>query len=238
MDSMKGDAANTLVLFDVDGTLVDCGTAAGEGFSRAFQEAFGVPCPIFPPEEVAGLTDSAILMEVIRRLNLKCGDLDRRRALAFEIYARNLAREFKLKPARAIRGANRALQAVRSMPGCVVGLLTGSTEATARIKLESARIDFNQFVCGAYSEDGELRESLPPAARARFSRIFGQEPKVTILIGDTPRDLHAALATGCEFIGVATGPYDRAALEKAGTRIVFKDLTDTRALCAAIHSAK
>ena len=189
------ETPQNLVLFDIDGTLVDCGTAAGKCFSKAFQEAFGVPCPIFPPDEVAGLTDSAILMEVLRRLNLKGEDLDRRRALAFDIYARNLATEFGFQPARELPGAGRAVQAAQSMPGCVAGLLTGSTNATARIKLESAGIDFSQFVCGAYSEDGESRESLPPIARARFSKLFGREPKVTILIGDTPRDVQAALLT-------------------------------------------
>lgn len=228
---------HTLVLFDIDGTLVDCGVVAGKSFSKAFHEAFGVPCPIFAPEEVSGLTDSAILTEVVRRLDLKCEDFDRRRNLAFKIYARNLALEFKRQPARAIQGASRAVQASRSMPGCVVGLLTGSTKTTARKKLESAGFDFDQFECGAFSEDGELREALPPVARGRFTRLFGREPNVTILVGDTPRDVHAALATGCEFIGVTTGPYDRTALEKAGARVILKDLTEMHSLCKAIETA-
>lgn len=215
---------------------MDCGVAAGKSFSAAFHEAFGVRCPIFAAEEVSGLTDLAILMEVVRRLDLKCDDFERRRSRAFEIYARNLAGEFKLHPPRELPGASRAVEAVGSLPGCVVGLLTGSTEATARIKLESAGISFDQFLCGAYSEDGEFREALPPAARARFAKRFGREPKVTILIGDTPRDLQAALATGCEFIAVATGPYDRAALEKAGAKVILNDLTKTDNLCRAIEA--
>lgn len=228
---------HTLVLFDIDGTLVDCGVAAGKCFSAAFQEAFGVPCPIFASEEVSGLTDAAILMEVVKRLNLKCQDFDRRKDLAFQIYAQKLNRELKSQPARELPGARQAVQAVRSLPDCVTGLLTGSTEATARIKLESAGIDFNQFVCCAYSEDGELRETLPPAARARFLNFFGREPGVIILVGDTPRDAEAALATGCEFLGVATGPYDRASLEKAGARVILGDLTETSLLCKAIEAA-
>ena len=228
---------HTLVLFDIDGTLVDCGPAAGKCFSAAFKEAFGIACPIFAPEDVSGLTDAAILMEVVRRVNLKCEDFAGRRARAFEIYARTLAVEFERRPPREIPGASRAVQAVRSMSGCVVGILTGSTEATARLKLESAEIAFNQFACGAYSEDGELRESLPPVARSRFSRLFGREPKVTILIGDTPRDVEAALMTGCEFIGVTTGQFDRKALEKAGAKVVLNDLTDAEALCKAIEAA-
>ena len=228
---------DTLVLFDIDGTLVDCGVAAGKSFSRAFHEAFGVPCPIFSPQEVSGWTDEAILIEVVRRLDFKCDDFDRRRLLAFENYARNLATELGLKAARQLPGASRAVEAVRSIPGWAPGLLTGSTEATARIKLESAGIFPDQFVCGAYSEDGELREALPPAARKRFAGLFGREPEVTILIGDTPRDLRAAMATGCRFIAVATGPYDRAALEKAGAKVILHDLTETDSLRKAIESA-
>jgi phosphoglycolate phosphatase-like HAD superfamily hydrolase len=227
----------TLVLFDIDGTLVDCGKAAGKCFSAAFKEAFGVPCPIFAAEEVSGLTDTAILMEVVRRLDLKADDFDRRRAFAFERYACNLAEELKLQPAREIPGANQAVQAVRVRMECAVGLLTGSTQATARIKLESAGIDFDQFVCGAFSEDGELRESLPPAARGRFAEVFGRDPSSVVLVGDTPRDVQAALATGCAFIGVTTGPYNKAALTKAGAGVILNDLTDLRSLCEAIAAA-
>jgi phosphoglycolate phosphatase len=214
---------HSLILFDIDGTLVDCGKAAGKCFSAAFQEAFGVACPIFAAEEVSGLTDAAILMEVVRRLDLAPFDFEARRTLAFETYARNLARELKLSPARALPGADRVVERVRSIPGCVTGLLTGSTEATARLKLEAAGIGFDQFVCGAYSEDGELREALPPVARRRFAELYGREPRTTILIGDTPRDVQAAIATGCEFIGVTTGPYDRDALKRAGARVILKD---------------
>jgi phosphoglycolate phosphatase len=232
------EAPNTLLLFDIDGTLVDCGVAAGKCFSAAFREVFGVACPIFTPEEVSGLTDAAILMEVVRRLDIRCQDFAHRRDLAFEIYARNLALELRRERASEIPGASRAVRAARSIPGCVVGLLTGSTETTARIKLESAGMDFGQFACSAFSEDGELRETLPPAARARFAQFFGRAPIMTVLIGDTPRDVQAALAAGCEFIGVTTGPYGRPSLKRAGARIILKNLNDTEALCAAIGTLR
>jgi phosphoglycolate phosphatase len=243
MAKSKGDIQNSdlnphiLVLFDIDGTLVDCGKAAGKAFSAAFQEAFGVACPIFAAEEVSGLTDTAILMEVVRRLNLTPDDLEQRRDSAFEIYAGNLARELKENPAKALPGAARAIETVKSIDSCAIGLLTGSTEATARVKLETAGISFDQFVCGAYSEDGEKREALPPAARGRFAQRYGQEPRATILIGDTPRDLQAAQATGCEFVGVATGPYDKRALIDAGARIVLGDLRDEESLSRAVAAA-
>jgi phosphoglycolate phosphatase len=227
---------HTLVLFDIDGTLVDCGKAAGKAFSAAFHEAFGVPCPIFKAEEVSGLTDTAILMEVVRRLQIDPDDLEQRRDRAFAIYARNLERELKLNPAKELPGASRAVERIKSIENCAVGLLTGSTEATARVKLETAGISFDHFVCGAYSEDGELREALPPAARRRFAALFNDEPQTTVLIGDTPRDVQAAHATGCEFIGVATGPYSVETLEAAGARIILRDLKDAESLWRAVTS--
>lgn len=227
--------ADILVLFDIDGTLVDCGVTAGVSFSQAFQEVYGIPCPIFSPEEVSGLTDSAILREIARRLCLDFDEIRQREMLVFDRYAHNLAAELQKQPARMLPGARQAVQAVRDRPGCAAGLLTGSTERTAKIKLESAGIEPSQFVCGAYSEDGERRDSLPPVARGRFAKIFAREPKSTLLIGDTPRDVEAAIATRCLFIGVTTGLYDRSVLEKAGAQVVLRDLAESDLLLRAIE---
>lgn len=226
-----------LVLFDIDGTLVDCGTASGRCFSAAFREAFGVPCPIFAPEEVSGLTDEAILLEVVRRLGTRSDDFALRRSRAFELYAEKLRAALAAEPPRALPGAREAAGRVRSIPGCVPGLLTGSTRATARIKLESAGIAFDDFVCGAFSDDGALRLALPPIAMTRFAERFGRPPAATVVVGDTPRDVEAALANGCGFIGVATGPYGSAALAEAGARVVLSGLDEPRALREAIAAA-
>src|ERR1044071_9409568 len=145
---------HSLVLFDIDGTLVDCGKAAGKAFSAAFHEAFGVACPIFKAEEVSGLTDTAILMEVVRRLNIDPDDFELRRDRAFAIYARNLERELMLNPAKELPGASRAVQRIKSIKNCAVGLLTGSTMATARVKLETAGNSVHPVGLGAVFGDG------------------------------------------------------------------------------------
>jgi phosphoglycolate phosphatase-like HAD superfamily hydrolase len=177
-----------LVLFDIDGTLVDCGRASGETFARAFQEVYGVACPIFSPAEVAGLTDLAILNQVASRLGLRNrNEFEASRERVFDLYARHLAIEFAQRPPVALPGAESAVRELCEY--CAVGLLTGSTRETARLKLQYAGIDSGLFACGAYSEDGELRDMLPPAARARYLQLFSREPAVTVLVGDTPRDV-------------------------------------------------
>jgi len=224
---------NILVLFDIDGTLVDCGGAAGKCFAAAFRRVFGVPCPKFSGREISGLTDAAILSLVLQRAQV-IGDSSGRRRDLFALYADELACTLARTPPTALPGAREAVERVQSLTGCAAGLLTGSTLATAKIKLEFAGIGFKQFVCGAFSEDGERRELLPPVARARFAESSGCGPDLTVLVGDTPRDGEAARMTGCKFIGVATGHYDAATLFAAGARAVFADLSDTGSFCQAV----
>ncbi|MGH7846870.1 MAG: HAD family hydrolase [Candidatus Binatia bacterium] len=221
------------MLFDIDGTLVDCGGTAGKCFAAVFRRVFGVRCPAFSVKEIAGLTDSAILSLMTERARLTHGSVERRSEL-FELYSRELAKKFTSKPPRSLPGAAQAVQRLQSLPGCVPGLLTGSTQATAKLKLERSGIGFKRFVCGAFAEDGERRELLPPIARARFARLFGCNPQLTIVVGDTPRDVEAAHATGCESIGVATGHYDTGALITAGARTVLPDLSDADSFCQGI----
>ena len=47
-----------------------------------------------------------------------------------------------------------------------------------------------------------------------------------MLIGDTPLDVAAALATGARVVGVATGSFTAADLAAAGAHAVLPDLTD------------
>jgi phosphoglycolate phosphatase len=55
-----------------------------------------------------------------------------------------------------------------------------------------------------------------------------------VLVGDTPLDVAAALATGARAVGVATGSYSPADLADAGAHAVLHDLRDTARVLAAI----
>jgi phosphoglycolate phosphatase len=56
-----------------------------------------------------------------------------------------------------------------------------------------------------------------------------------VLVGDTPLDVAAALATGARAVGVASGSYSAADLAVAGAHVVLPNLTDTARLIAALQ---
>ena len=82
----------------------------------------------------------------------------------------------------------------------------------------------------------EVRAELVPAARASAARRYGSDfaGLATVLIGDTPLDVGAALATGARAVGVATGPFTAEDLAAAGAHTVLPDLADTPAVLSAI----
>jgi phosphoglycolate phosphatase-like HAD superfamily hydrolase len=116
-------------------------------------------------------------------------------------------------------------------------VLTGNTRPSAEIKLRAFGLDeYLDFDIGAYGTDDDTRANLVAIVRQRAQKAHGQdyEAKNTVLIGDTPNDVAAALDSGARIISVATGRDTAAELATAGADMVLNDLTDTRAVVAAI----
>jgi phosphoglycolate phosphatase-like HAD superfamily hydrolase len=122
-------------------------------------------------------------------------------------------------------------------------VLTGNIRPLAEVKLAALGLgDPLDLAIGAYGDMDEVRAELVGVARARASAgadggsgpggEFGGE--ATVLVGDTPLDVAAALATGARAVAVATGSFSEAELAAAGAHAVLPDLSDTERVRAAI----
>jgi len=89
---------------------------------------------------------------------------------------------------------------------------------------------------GAYGNESAIRADLVGLARQRATAAYGAEfgGEATVLVGDTPLDVAAALAAGARAVGVATGRYSMADLAQAGAHVVLPDLADTERVVAAV----
>ncbi len=91
-------------------------------------------------------------------------------------------------------------------------MLTGNIRPLATVKLAAAGLgEHLDLDVGAYGDVHEVRAELVPVARqggpAAYGADFGGQS--TVLVGDTPLDVAAALATGARAVGVATGSFPR-----------------------------
>lgn len=222
--------ADVLVLWDIDGTLLDAGGVGRDLYDVVFLQLFGRSLSAYAP--MAGRTDRAIILET-----LVLAGVDEPRRYVDPFIAGLSAQARLMRPAMVSRG--------QAMPGAAAALalvrghahqsvLTGNIRPLAEVKLAALGLRDGLDLCiGAYGDDHEDRTELVQVARRRAAARHGGPPpsrfagRSTVVVGDTPFDVAAALSAGARAVGVATGPYAAADLLAAGAHAVLPSLADT-----------
>ncbi len=219
-----------LVLFDIDGTLLDLHGAGRRAFALALEDAFGWKDEIHYIQ-FAGATDLDVLDQVFRRhgRTLTRTDAD----LFFSIMPDRLRETSADAEMTIYPGAVELVAALSEQPQVTIGLVTGNIEACARIKLEKAGLH-GHFTLGAFGhEHGDRREIARMALNRAVSTLPpGTSFARTFLIGDTPSDITAAHHIAATSIAVTTGHYQRQQLQAAGAHHVLNTLEDAWTLLA------
>jgi phosphoglycolate phosphatase len=223
-----------LVLWDVDYTLLSAVGLGNRLYQAVFRDMFGRDLATIAPK--GGRTDRAILLDT-----LALAGVAKPRAHIDDVLAA-LAREVAAldgnvqADVRALPGAAAAIAALAAV-GLRQSVLTGNIRPLAAVKLAAAGLgEHLDLDVGAYGDAHEIRAELVTVARRAARAAYGADftGPSTVLIGDTPLDVAAALATGARAVGVATGSFTAADLAAAGAHAVLPDLTDASLVLAAV----
>ena len=232
-----------LVLWDVDHTLIDAGGLSSHLYGMVFAELFGRELPRVAP--MAGRTDRAIIVETLTMAGVAS---PRTYVPAFIEELTRQAPAFGERVrarGRVLAGVPEALAALAEGRGVQQSVLTGNIRPLAEVKLGALGLgDPLNLAIGAYGDMDEVRAGLVQVARERAAAAAGSDApgsggadfggEATVLVGDTPLDVAAALATGARAVGVATGNFTEQELIAAGAHAVLPDLSDTARVRAAV----
>jgi phosphoglycolate phosphatase len=223
-----------LVLWDVDYTLLSASGLGNRLYGEVFLDMFGRDLAAVAPK--AGRTDRAILVDTL--------------ALAGVAEPRAHVDGFLAALGRRVAAMDGSVSAeVRALPGAAAAIaalaaagirqsvLTGNIRPLAAVKLAAAGLgEYLDLDVGAYGDAHEDRAELVAVARRAARAAYGADFSglSTVLVGDTPLDVAAGLATGARAVGVATGSFTAADLAAAGAHAVLPDLTDTALVLAAV----
>jgi phosphoglycolate phosphatase len=214
-----------LILFDIDGTLVNCGPQVRPIFAAALIEVFGTAGDM-NSYSFAGRTDPRIVLDLLTRAGIPEEEVRARLPEMRESYAKRLETALDRQRMRLLPGVAEALEHLAGRDDVALGLLTGNWEPGARTKL--SRFDLNRcFGFGAFGCDAVERSDLPPVALERAERHLGRRfrPEETLIVGDTVHDVACAKAHGIPVLAVATGHTPIEALHRSGADRVVADLT-------------
>jgi HAD superfamily hydrolase (TIGR01509 family) len=196
-----------VVLFDIDGTLVDTNYLHAVAWRRAFVET-GHDVPTAWVHHRIGMGSSQLLDELIGGEDDEVKDAWRRQfdQLKSEI--------------RPLPGAAALLRAVAAAGARVV--LASSTEEKDLDALLEA-IDAEDVI-DEVTSSGDVDEAKPsPEVFQTALEKAGADAAGAIVVGDTVWDIRAAKAAGLECICLLTGGIDRLALEAEGAVAVYRD---------------
>jgi phosphoglycolate phosphatase-like HAD superfamily hydrolase len=224
-----------LILWDIDQTLIEGGGVSRRAYAAAFRRATGRELEL--PWEFDGRTELAAASGVLRAHGIDSGAGRLERFLDLIVEELSLREAELASQGRVLPGASEALTALGATPGVRQSVLTGNLRALATLKLTALRIDHHfDLRVGAYGDDGFERTDLPASAFDRTQKYLGHRHSGadTVIVGDTLRDVATARAAGTRAIAVATGTTPEAELRAAGADVVLTDLTDTKAVVAAI----
>lgn len=225
-----------LILFDVDGTLVDVAGAGRRSMERAFCEVLGVD-GIERADAVpyAGRTDPLIFESMAAACGVEPTTFRERQDDLVRSFVRALEREMQRPDPRrcVLPGVRALLETLDAMDGIHLGLLTGNLEAGARIKLEP--FDLNRFFpAGGFASDDPDRRAIAYIAHARMSELTGIafRPEDVTVVGDTDHDVDCARANGFRAVAVDSGWVPRERLERSRPDALLNDLSDPDVMAA------
>ena len=235
-DDKQQTPTTTIVLWDIDNTLLHTGGAGSLGMTRAFRDLYGID-DAFGRVEFSGRTDTAIFRDAALAHGIAAtpaslaGEMTRFADAYIPQLERALA---EVNGGRLMPGVGEILQRLDTRADVVQGLGTGNFRRGSALKLRHFAIDrFFPGCIGGFGEDSELRDEVIRVGIERLRNGSGGSPRV-VIIGDTPHDIAAAKANGARSIGVATGRDSAAGLLACGADIALDDLSDVERVIGLI----
>jgi phosphoglycolate phosphatase len=188
-----------VVLFDIDGTLLELHPAVNRVFVEVFEE-HGIASVSTDWDSYLSGSDPALVREILRTQGGRSGS-DEEVARVLDSYLARLGAGIRdgSIPQPPIPGGLEALRALESRSEVRLALATGNARRGAELRLGAVGA-WGSFETGAFGEDGDDKTAILAAALERCAEHWPGADAV--YVGDHDVDAHAAREAHIPFIRI------------------------------------
>ncbi len=230
------DEQKTLVLFDIDGTLLYSNGKDSSSFTQSYEEVYGVHFPKIDFSVFAHVTDHTIFRTIIQQ---DFGRIPGQEEIdAFQDhYVNKIAEKRKVAPDHymEVPGAKNAMDKLLEDPNYAVGIATGGWKRPATIKLQHLGFDTTSLF-DSYADNRETREEILQDSINQANAVHKEKIQRTVYIGDAQWDVRTTKNMGLNFIGIRLKG-DLETLTKLGADYVLPNFTNQTDFQSFIHQS-
>jgi HAD superfamily hydrolase (TIGR01509 family) len=210
--------AMTVVILDVDGTLVDTNYQHTLAWYRAFR-SHGIVLPIWRIHRHIGMGGDQ-LVEDLTDPDVEHRLGDQIRSLESECYGQMIGE------VETMEGASELLRDLRDRHHTVI---LASSAKQPEIEHYVDLLDARQLAHG-WTSANEVQATKPQPDLVNVAlESADARPEQAVMIGDSPWDVQAAARAGVQTIAVMTGGFSKEELCQAGAADVYESVSQLRA---------
>lgn len=202
---------NKLLIWDIDGTILDCKGSGRTALNITFEKMYGFK-DAFKNVDLTGKIDGEIISEIVKKYNIN------------EFNQKKFAKEYgcvlqvvmkKTDGIRVLDGVETLLKEYCLKKNYYLSLATGNCRTGAYGKLKYCKVN-QYFETGAFGDEAYNRNELLYLAIDNAKMLYGIDfAKENIFyFGDTPKDIEAARINGIKSIAISTGMFNYDVLRK------------------------
>ncbi|RSN35595.1 phosphoglycolate phosphatase [Amycolatopsis sp. WAC 01416] len=215
---MENVTMRSVVIFDLDGVLVDSHEVMGRAFAAAYAEVVGTgPAPFAEYQRYQGL----YFPEIMRRMRLP---LEMEEPFVRESY--RLADQVPV-----VNGVADLLRTLRTR-GFRLAVATGKAGPRARSLLTT--LDLIQHFDHVVGSDEVVNAKPAPDIVLRALSLLDAEPDAAIMIGDAPADIRSAQGAGVTSVAATWATVDKDDLMAAGPDLVIHSPGELLPICPPV----
>ena len=226
----------TLVIFDIDGTLLYSNKIDSQCFADTYQKVYQKPFPTIDWSKYPHVTDDTIFKTVIKEHFQRDTDVQEIDDFKNEFVA--LIQEKRIKTPeefKEIPNSRLAIELLLEDECFEIGIATGGWKRPALVKLDHIGIPTRHLYM-SFADGNPTREDI---IQGVFQQTNSQnlEFEKVVYVGDAPWDVQTTRNMKLPFVGVRReGDFE--VLQKLGAQTIIPNYEDFDLFLSAIHTAE